>query len=38
MSAIYITDERKKVVDFSDPYFAGGLVVLTTAGRPDQDA
>ncbi|MEO8524804.1 MAG: transporter substrate-binding domain-containing protein, partial [Caldimonas sp.] len=29
MSAIYITDERKKVVDFSDPYFAGGLVVLT---------
>jgi len=28
MSAIYITDERKKVVDFSDPYFAGGLVVL----------
>ena len=30
MSAIYITDERKKVVDFSDPYFAGGLVVLTT--------
>ena len=30
MSAIYITDERKKVVDFSDSYFAGGLVVLTT--------
>ena len=30
MSAIYITDERRKVVDFSDPYFAGGLVVLTT--------
>lgn len=29
MSAIYITDERKKVVDFSDPYYAGGLVVLT---------
>jgi len=28
MSAIYITDDRKKVVDFSDPYFAGGLVVL----------
>lgn len=30
MSAIYITDERKKVVDFTDPYYAGGLVVLTT--------
>mgnify|MGYP000311233479 CR=1 FL=1 len=29
MSAIYITDERKKVVDFSDQYYAGGLVVLT---------
>jgi polar amino acid transport system substrate-binding protein len=28
MSAIYITDERRKVVDFSDPYYAGGLVVL----------
>jgi len=34
MSAIYITDERKKVVDFSDPYFAGGLVVLTTKAGP----
>jgi polar amino acid transport system substrate-binding protein len=34
MSAIYITDERKKVVDFSDPYFAGGLVVLTTRSGP----
>ncbi|MEP7299615.1 MAG: transporter substrate-binding domain-containing protein [Burkholderiales bacterium] len=30
MSAIYITDERRKLVDFSDPYFAGGLVVLTS--------
>ena len=29
MSAIYITDERRKVVDFSDAYYAGGLVVLT---------
>lgn len=28
MSAIYITDERKKVVDFSDPYYAGGLVAM----------
>ena len=34
MSAIYITDERRKVVDFSDPYFAGGLVVLTTRSGP----
>ena len=34
MSAIYITDERRKVVDFSDPYFAGGLVVLTTRAGP----
>lgn len=28
VSAIYITDERKKVVDFSDSYYAGGLVVM----------
>ena len=34
MSAIYITDERRKVVDFSDSYFAGGLVVLTTKAGP----
>lgn len=34
MSAIYITDERRKVVDFSDPYFAGGLVVLTPKAGP----
>ena len=34
VSAIYITDERRKVVDFSDPYFAGGLVVLTTRAGP----
>jgi polar amino acid transport system substrate-binding protein len=34
MSAIYITEERRKVVDFSDPYFAGGLVVLTTKSGP----
>jgi polar amino acid transport system substrate-binding protein len=34
MSAIYITDERKKVVDFSDSYFAGGLVVLTNKAGP----
>ncbi len=29
VSAIYITDERKKVVDFTDSYFAGGLVAMT---------
>lgn len=34
MSAIYITDERKKLVDFSDPYLAGGLVVLTAKRGP----
>jgi len=28
ISAIYITDERLKVVDFSNPYYAGGLVAL----------
>lgn len=28
LSAIYITDERKKVVDFTDPYFTAGLVVM----------
>jgi polar amino acid transport system substrate-binding protein len=32
-SAIYITAERKKVVDFTDPYYAGGLVVLTKKGN-----
>lgn len=31
VSAIYITPERSKVVDFTDPYYAGGLVVLTKA-------
>ncbi|AKJ68749.1 ABC transporter permease [Pandoraea thiooxydans] len=28
VSAIYITDARKKVVDFTQPYYHGGLVVL----------
>lgn len=27
-SAIYMTDERRKVVTFSDPYYRGGLAVL----------
>lgn len=34
VSAIYITDERKKVVDFPDSYYAGGLVVLTKKDGP----
>ncbi|MHB1248929.1 MAG: transporter substrate-binding domain-containing protein [Polaromonas sp.] len=33
VSAIYITDERKKVVDFTDSYYAGGLVVMTKEGN-----
>ena len=28
VSAIYVTDERKKVVDFTDAYYAGGLVAM----------
>jgi polar amino acid transport system substrate-binding protein len=39
VSGIYITDERKKVVDFTVPYYAGGLVVMvkdnnTTIKKP----
>lgn len=29
ISGIYITPERRNVVDFTDSYYAGGLVVLT---------
>ena len=29
VSAIYITDARRKVVDFTNTYYPGGLVVLT---------
>ena len=36
VSAIYITDERKKVVDFSDTYYAGGLVAMVKTGSPIQ--
>ncbi|MFI4927638.1 MAG: transporter substrate-binding domain-containing protein [Burkholderiales bacterium] len=32
VSAIYITDERKKVVDFTEPYYAGGLVAMVKDG------
>lgn len=28
VSAMYITDERKKVIDFSDTYFPGGLSIV----------
>lgn len=31
VSAIYITDERRKVVDFTVPYYAGGLVAMAKA-------
>ncbi|WMD22534.1 transporter substrate-binding domain-containing protein [Achromobacter seleniivolatilans] len=34
VSAIYITPERSKVVDFTDPYYTGGLVVLTKTDGP----
>lgn len=34
VSAIYITDERKKVVDFTDSYYAGGLVAMVKEGSP----
>lgn len=34
LSAIYITDERAKVVDFTNSYFAAGLVILV---RSDEE-
>lgn len=34
VSAIYITEERAKVIDFTDSYYAGGLVVLTKKDGP----
>ena len=33
MSAIYITEERAKVVDFGDSYYAGGLVMMVKNGN-----
>ena len=33
VSAIYITDDRKKVVDFTDSYYAGGLVAMVKEGN-----
>ncbi|MDB5363285.1 MAG: glutamine transporter substrate-binding protein [Rhodospirillales bacterium] len=32
-SAIYITDDRRKVVDFTDSYYPGGLVIMTKTGN-----
>jgi polar amino acid transport system substrate-binding protein len=37
ISAIYITPERSKVVDFTEPYYAGGLVVLVRSNSPIKD-
>ncbi|WP_321921151.1 transporter substrate-binding domain-containing protein [Paraburkholderia guartelaensis] len=34
ISGIYITPERSQVVDFTQPYFAGGLVALVKADSP----
>ena len=34
VSAIYITEERKKVVDFTQSYYAGGLVAMVKDGSP----
>lgn len=34
ISAIYITPERSQVVDFTEPYFAGGLSALVKADSP----
>ncbi|AJG23873.1 glutamine ABC transporter substrate-binding protein [Cupriavidus basilensis] len=33
VSGIYITEERRKVVDFTDPYYTGGLVALVKSGN-----
>ena len=34
ISGIYITDERAKVVDFTDSYYAGGLAILVKSDSP----
>ncbi|WP_426394656.1 glutamine ABC transporter substrate-binding protein [Ralstonia sp. R-29] len=33
ISGIYITPERKKVVDFTEPYYHGGLVAMVKQGN-----
>jgi polar amino acid transport system substrate-binding protein len=35
VSGIYITEKRAKVVDFTDSYLSGGLVVITKSGNPN---
>ncbi|SFB24820.1 amino acid ABC transporter substrate-binding protein, PAAT family [Collimonas sp. OK607] len=32
-SAIYVTEDRRKVVDFTDPYYPGGLVIVVKNGN-----
>src|SRR5690606_5755772 len=34
LSAIYITEDRSKAISFTDPYYVGGLVVLTKTDGP----
>lgn len=34
-SAMYITDERRQVVNFSDTYYPGGLVIMVKAGNAE---
>ncbi|MEM5435515.1 transporter substrate-binding domain-containing protein [Paraburkholderia diazotrophica] len=38
ISGIYITPERAQVVDFTEPYFSGGLVALVKDGSPVKTA
>jgi len=32
-SALYITNERRKMVDFTDPYYPGGIVIVVKNGN-----
>lgn len=34
-SAMYITDERKETIDFSDTYFPGGLAIMVNENNTD---
>ncbi|QRG67623.1 transporter substrate-binding domain-containing protein [Brevibacillus choshinensis] len=33
VSAMYITDERKQTIDFSQPYYPGGLTIMVQKGN-----